>query len=336
MDSGSSDFSSDNSTDSDSSSSSTLSTGNSTDSSSNSTSAGNSTDSSSNSTSSSDSTSSGGLGLPSDGLKTKNGVPFGFLPDVSAQATMAEINKAVGMSPASTYGWYAQITGDSWDGSQLLSQKQDIIDSKAVFIPAVMPTVDMSAITSDVAKQVASVLKQFTDEGVEVWLRFAHEVNYYISSGTYHGNVDSYQTAWANIAEAVKDNPKIKMFWCPNWADASSLEQWFPKDASTVDIVGMDAYPQSQQSFDDVYGSFYDAFAKKNNIPFAIGETGPGKGDDSLKEYWLKQIAEVDVQDKYPLYIAGCWFEYYKGFDFRIIMDQSSSIVAESKGEFQS
>ncbi|KAJ3908780.1 glycoside hydrolase family 26 protein [Lentinula edodes] len=261
-------------------------------------------------------TSSSTFNLPSDGLKTKNGVPFGFLPDVSAQTTMAEINKAVGMSPASTYGWYAQITGSSWDGSQLLSQKQDIIDSKAVLIPAVMPTVDMSAIDSNVASQVASVLKQSTNEGVEVWLRFAHEVNYYITSGTYHGDVDSYQTAWANIAAAVKDNPKIKMFWCPNWADASSLAEWFPKDSSTVDIVGMDAYPKSQQTFDEVYGSFYTAFAEKYNKPFAIGETGPGIGDDTLKEYWLKQIAEVDVQ-KYPLYVAGCWFEYYKGDDFR-------------------
>ncbi|KAE9404964.1 glycoside hydrolase [Gymnopus androsaceus JB14] len=264
------------------------------------------TNGTSSSTSSSNGTSSSGFGLPSGGLKTTNGIPFGFLPDVGNSGTMAGINSALGLSSASTYGWYAQITGSTWDGSQSLSQKQDIVNSKAVFIPAVMPTVDMSEIDSNVAAQVASVLKEFTDEGVEVWLRFAHEVNYYISSGTYSGNVQSYQQAWATIAAAVKDNPMIKMFWCPNWADASSLAEWFPTDPSTVDIVGMDAYPQSQQTFDQVYGGFYDAFATKYNKPFAIGETGPGVGDDTLKEYWLKQIAEADVQT-YPLFISSCW-----------------------------
>lgn len=29
------------------------------------------------------------------------------------------------------------------------------------------------------AVAICKVMKQFTDKGVEVWLRFAHEVNYY-------------------------------------------------------------------------------------------------------------------------------------------------------------
>ena len=63
----------------------------------------------------------------------------------------------------------------------------DVVDSGAVFIPAVMPSIDLSKIDEKVASQVADVLKQFTDKGVEVWLRFAHEINWYLTDGTYTG-----------------------------------------------------------------------------------------------------------------------------------------------------
>lgn len=45
-----------------------------------------------------------------------------------------------------------------------------------------MPTIPLSEVTSSVASQVASVLEQFTGRGVEVWLRFGHEMNYYVVS----------------------------------------------------------------------------------------------------------------------------------------------------------
>ena len=66
----------------------------------------------------------------------------------------------------------------------------DVVKSQAVFQPAVMPSIPFNQVTPDVARQVASVMKKFTDQGVEVWLRFAHEMNYYAepSSGTYHGS----------------------------------------------------------------------------------------------------------------------------------------------------
>lgn len=61
----------------------------------------------------------------------------------------------------------------------------DVVASGAVFIPAVMPTgVTFSEINASVAQQIASVLEQFTSQGVEVWLRFAHEVNYYVMPDT--------------------------------------------------------------------------------------------------------------------------------------------------------
>ena len=93
---------------------------------------------------------------------------------------MAQINSALG-ADASTYGWYSQITGSTYDGSQLTEVLIDVVASGAVFQPAIMPTLSagFSGITPAVASQVASVLEQFTSQGVEVWLRFGHEMNYY-------------------------------------------------------------------------------------------------------------------------------------------------------------
>ena len=48
-----------------------------------------------------------------------------------------------------------------------------------------MPTgVRFSDINETVAQQIASVLNQFTSQGVEVWLRFAQDVNFYVLPDT--------------------------------------------------------------------------------------------------------------------------------------------------------
>lgn len=79
-----------------------------------------------------------------------------------------------------SYGRYSQIGGLPYDGHQLLQVLDDVVSSGAVFIANVMPTnVAFADISEDVANQVASVLEKFTNQGVEVWLRFAHEMNYY-------------------------------------------------------------------------------------------------------------------------------------------------------------
>ncbi|KAL1741345.1 glycoside hydrolase family 26 protein [Schizophyllum fasciatum] len=275
------------------------------------------------------------LGLPADGLKAKNGVPWGWLPDSGAGNNMAQINDKLGKSKASTYGWYAQITSSTFKGEQLLSQLDDVVASGAVFIPAVMPSIDLSKVDKKVAAQVADVLKKFTDKEVEVWLRFAHEINWYLTDGTYSGDAASYQTAWANIAAAVKSNDKIKMFWCPNQAGSiDDLKPFWPKDEGTVDIVGYDYYPKKKQTFEDVYGAFYDTYAKGKGKVFAIGETGNGVADDSLKEYWFKQIAEVDT-GRFPDFVATCWFEYDKERDFRLVIGQSEKTVEMTRSELE-
>jgi len=78
-----------------------------------------------------------------------------------------------------------------------------------------MPTKGWKGLTKDEnfqALAIAKVMKQFTDEGIDVQLRFAHEVNWYQTDGTYQGDAHDFKEGWATVAAAVADNPKVKMF----------------------------------------------------------------------------------------------------------------------------
>lgn len=83
---------------------------------------------------------------------------------------------------SSTYGMYSHLNSDTYDGYELLEEYDDVITSGAVFVPSVMPVLNsgFSGITPDVASQVATVMRKFTDKGVVVWLRFGHEMNWYV------------------------------------------------------------------------------------------------------------------------------------------------------------
>ncbi|KAL9611135.1 MAG: hypothetical protein Q9167_004215 [Letrouitia subvulpina] len=207
----------------------------------------------------------------------------------------------------------------------------DVVASGAVFVPAIMPTgIKFSQITPTVAQQIAAVLNNFTSQGVEVWLRFAHEVNYYTTENSgganggpfYPGGTPAeFHTAWQTLHAAVASNPKILMFWSPNQNTTSEpIDGWWP-GGNYVDIVGIDVYPDPGATFASAYGEFYNAYARGYNKHFCIGETGANQGGSvAAKEAWVKELANTDVS-AYPCYKSATWFEYNKGVDFRIIQD---------------
>jgi hypothetical protein len=98
-----------------------------------------------------------------------------------------------------------------------------------------------------------------------------------------------------------------------------------------------DHYPSSQQlNFTEIYGSFYDTYAKAYGLPFAIGETG-STGDVATREAWLKAIINPDNDElsNYPLYMSATWFEYCYGSEdgsdvFCVVYKQGSTVVDET------
>jgi hypothetical protein len=249
---------------------------------------------------------------------------------------MAQLNSNLG-AKAAYYGWYSQIRSSSYDGSQLTAVLEDVVASGATFVASVMPSIPFNQVTDQVASQVAAVMKKFTDRGVKVWLRFGHEMNWYVTDGTYHGTSAEFITAWKKIYAAnCANNDAVQCFWSPNRVgDASSLSPWWPgKDL--VDVVGIDCYPDPSKGddtsdtglFDKMYGSFYKTYSAPYGLPFAIGETGAGNG---MKENWLKQLVGADKKAKYPNYEMMSWFEYDKEADFRVVMSGDSSITSQTK-----
>jgi len=242
--------------------------------------------------------------------------------------TMEELIQAIGGKQMATIGIYAQAeAGTTFDGSQLLDRVDDILASGAALQAAVMPTGSswQGLTTSDnsQAVNIANVMQQLLDKGVpEIHLRFAHEMNYYQTDGTYPGGPSDFIEGWGVVAAAVKAQcgSKVKMFWTPNVASASSYAQYAPDDfENTVDMVGIDFYPQSLSdgTFLNAMQEFHDTYASAT-IPMALGETGLGySGAASDRVSWLSQIASAT--SSMPYLKACTWFNYQKGYDFKLI-----------------
>ncbi|GAA6003902.1 hypothetical protein JCM10207_006460 [Rhodosporidiobolus poonsookiae] len=288
--------------------------------------------------SSSSSSSSKNLGWGLSGLQ-KNGIFFGFLPDDGSGGgtsnTITQINTAMGGKSAAQ-GWYAQAqSGTLFDGSQFKWRKDQII-SGGVFQPAVMPTGGWWGLTTDDNQQavaICKVMKEYTDEGVEVWLRFAHEVNYYQTDGTYSGTKEDFKEAWGVVAKACKEiAPEVKMWYTPNVASLDQYDEYFPDDPSTVDLIGVDWYPKQTSGFDFANGSgnmkaFHDKYTSSNGIKFAIGEIGLGIGASmDARLSWLKNIMESNSD--MPNMIAVSWFNYWKdNYSYKVACDSGDSVV---------
>ncbi|KAM0754252.1 hypothetical protein T439DRAFT_323118 [Meredithblackwellia eburnea MCA 4105] len=281
------------------------------------------------------STSTSSLGWSLSGMK-KNGIWWGFLPDDGSGGgtaqSMSQINAAMGQSSAAQ-GWYAQAqSGVAFDGSQLTSRMDQIVAAGGVFQPAIMPTGGWQGLTASDNSQavnICNVLKKFTDKGLEVWLRFAHEVNWYQSDGTYTGGVSDFKAGWAAVAAACKSiAPEVKMWYTPNVADDTQYDEYFPDDISTVDLIGVDWYPSDPStSFVSGVKNFHDKYTS-STLKFAQGETGLASGmtiNDRLT--WVKQLTSSETASALPNYIATSWFNYYKGYDFRIAAVSGDSVT---------
>lgn len=179
-------------------------------------------------------------------LKVGN-IFVGFLPDDGSGGgkpeSMAQINS---MLPAKSawYGRYAQVSnGKIFDGSQLYSVLDDVKKSGAILAASVMPYGTWYGLTESDNRNAVAIAKVCNDiyknHGVEVFLRFAHEMNWYQVDGTYSGGVSDFQTGWKVLSKAIEEHaPETKLWWSPNVGSDSDYERYYPKEGR-VDIVGV-------------------------------------------------------------------------------------------------
>ena len=274
-----------------------------------------------NSTSGNATTGNGKVALPA-GCESKNGIGIGWLPDSESGSSLTTIISALGGVKPCWAGYYAHITGSTWDGSELTSQVAQVKAVGApypIMIASVQPYIEFSAVSA-MASQFTTVMNELTGQGLTVWLRFAHEMNYYDSSAAgyqYKGTSQEFSTAWGAVSDAVKDNPNVLMFWSPNAATASQLqsEGWYPSSGN-IDVIGIDVYSKgATQTFADAYGDFCNGFG---NVPFVIGETGSDSASAD-KTNWLQQLTSTEAKTTCPNYLGFSWFEYNKeGMEFSV------------------
>ncbi|KAK3372260.1 glycoside hydrolase superfamily [Podospora didyma] len=271
------------------------------------------------------------------GMRGNNGIYWGWNPDIEKGDNISAINMMTGRK-ASTVGIFSQINSpNGFDGHQLLRHLDEVKGSGAALIASVMPNgLSFNEVTPKIAEDIAKVVRQFTDQGVEVWLRFAHEMNYYVRPGTYRGNSTQFIKAWRTIHNATKDIDGCLLFWCPNNAKLIDLmAEWWP-GAEHVDIVGMDQYPSSlSATFKSTYGAFYDAYAKKYNKHMAIPETATKPDNATLKQAWVRALASADVRAEFPCLQSVTWFELHKSWDYRVVMGQDKSVRDRTLSNFR-
>jgi hypothetical protein len=273
---------------------------------------------------------------------SKNNIFLGMVPDEGdaggQRQSMSQLNKLLGAKSA-TYGWYGQAqSGTAFDGSQLLSVLDDVKSSGAIFEPAVMPTGGWQGLTSSDNSQavnICNVMKKFTDQGIEVRLRFGHEVNWYQTDGTYTGGPSDFKAGWSAVAKACKKiAPSVKMFFTPNVASLDQYEQFYPDDPSTVDLIGIDYYPQSlggSAGFVNIMKPFHDKYTSAT-VKFAIGETGLGfAGSAQERVQWLSEIMSPATAKAMPNFVSISWFNFQKGYDFMIVDPNDSSTTSATK-----
>ena len=272
--------------------------------------------------------SKGKITLPA-GCESINGIGFGWIPDYNGASLKVDEN-AVGNKHPCFVGYYGQTGLSGWNnGAQITDNIPDAQSGGQpypIFIASVQPQgTPFNQFTegSEVVTSIASAMTKLTAAGFTVFLRFAHEMNWYDSAeggNTYTGSTEDFSKAWGAVSDAVKSNPAVFMFWSPNYVSnaASDLASagWYPSQGS-VDIVGMDVYPKPGSSFASEYQNFCQQWP---GIPFVIGETGADNGgSESDKHEWLQQLTSSSATSACPNYVGFSWFEYLKdGVDFRV------------------
>lgn len=280
---------------------------------------------------------------------TFNGLPLGFIPDVGFDGgniqTMYGINSILsGAGRAATYGFYDQVyKGQQYTGQNLLRHASDIYDSGAIFEATIMPIGGWDGFTqkdNSQALAVCRVLKRLTDAGVEVRLRFAHEVNWYVENGEYDrgddDGVSGFKEAFGVVSQTCKSlSSSIKMWYCPNAADLTVYEKYLPDSFnSTVDIIGIDFYPETEEAstaknFIETLQPFHDKYTS-DTTKMMIAEAGSHVVNATIQQRldWLTVITSDQVQQALPNLVSVTWYNalrlsdqlsYGTGSDFRIV-----------------
>lgn len=294
----------------------------------------------------------------------RNGISIGFLPALGesvAPNTPKEINAKL-PAPMAIMGDYINLEYDGPDHSQMDSHFKEIqsLDGNPVWQIALMPYRGLEMVTKEVADKVAKKMKWINDQGIIVWLRFAHEMN-----GDWYKwgqQPELFVEKWKLMFDTVKSQTdNTYLMWAPNsrFADIDSphggYNPYWP-GAHYVDITGLSFYhygghdrlnvvPAQGEALETMK-YFADLFSTPYEYkPFVLAETGAsytrsketgepawgGASDYDIKYQWFQQLLSKEMAQAIPSLKAISWFDVMKyenaagntpikSEDFRLLM----------------
>lgn len=285
---------------------------------------------------------------PDDGL-----VQFG---SQGTMQTLQELNAAT-VLPAVAVGAYANIEARTYvpgditthfNGSEFLPYLQQAIEGEAIFVASVLPVHGYNGfMRNDTAQLEATinVLRTFVDAGVDVWLRFAHEFNWYTRRGSddldptgrgkyYAGGAPDFVEAYQTTVDLVRAAlPTIKHMWCPNVGGMDEIAPYWP-GPEYVDIVGLDYYVESTaphwryDTLEPLVRQTHDEFALPYGKPFWLGETGTRTNSTVDNLRFVASITSAETCASMPNYQGAFWFNYVKGnIDHNVAVPGGSDIT---------
>ncbi|MBW0520123.1 hypothetical protein O181_059838 [Austropuccinia psidii MF-1] len=284
------------------------------------------------------------LGLNPSNLH-KSGIAVGFLPafgEPFASNTPREINAKL-PAPMAIVGDYVDLKTSDPNLSSIDKSLEVIrgLEGNPVWELALMPNEGLDKITKEVAVSISKKMLWINNQGITVWMRFAHEMN-----GDWYSwglQPEKFIEKWRLIAHEVKSRTqKTYMLWAPNSAFGESLDsvrggytKYWP-GADTVDISGLSFYHYGGferlnvllapgeavskiKEFAQLYGS-------AQNRPVILSETGAsyttsistgkpawgGGSEYDIKYQWLQQLLSSKTREEIPNLKAIAWFEVFK------------------------
>jgi hypothetical protein len=189
------------------------------------------------------------IAIPADGTAY-----FGVHLGVDSPAAYVQRS---GLVPAS-YGHFVALPLTTTDKQSLSGAVDAIAAQNGKLFLTVEPFGGLSTVTSAVAQDLAGTLAGYNARGVDVFLRFAHEMN-----GSWYAwgqQPAAYIAAFRTVADAVRASaPRTALIWAPNYGGGYPFTGGtYAAPAGSADFRTLDTNGSGTVSMaDDPYAPYY-------------------------------------------------------------------------------
>jgi hypothetical protein len=146
-------------------------------------------------------------------LEPQDGAYFGVNLDWGNDTAEA-VSERLGVTPA-VWVQFVAFPLDAGARANLDAFVDQVAEVRGVALITLEPNDGLASVSDDAIAELAQALRDYTERGVPVLVRFAHEMN-----GSWYAwgqQPDAYVDAFRRVAEAVHDIPGAAMIWAPNY-----------------------------------------------------------------------------------------------------------------------